>query len=594
MKQKRQILALALMTIGMGLIGCGPSEPEVVAHMVALTDDVCTKHSVSRCPFCSPDLLETMGFCGGHGVPEAVCTKCRDDLEAAFRSEGDWCGGHGLPESHCELCNPGVLDKWKDAGSAEAPTQSSAEACAKHEVARCPFCFPAVIDEMGFCGGHGVPEALCTLCRDDLEDAFRSENDWCGGHGLPETHCELCNPGTLARYDNWGADAAEPAGPENSSSSPRIQTLPSLKCSTGSSVVALTSASVAETAGLVLEEVQRGKLRKTLEAPATIEYDSRAFASLAPRATGTVVEVRRDLGDRVEAGDVLLVLDSADLGAAKAELLRAAAHVSLWTKNSEREQTLLQKGLSTDKDMLEAETKLVESQIALATAEQRLSNFGLNAQQVETTKTESDTSSLLSISAPFSGVVVGLDTVLGELASPGASVISIADTSKMWAMIDVDQTEIRFIEPGQPVLLSVEGWPGETLGGQVTWLSSDVNKRTRTVKVRAEFANQEGILRAHSFATAKIVTRDESNVVLLPKAAVQWEGCCNVAFERKSPTEYQPRKLRLGYEVDGYYEVLSGLSGGESVVTQGSFLLKTELRKGSIGAGCCEVDHLGD
>ncbi len=682
MKQKRQILALALMTIGMGLIGCGPSEPEVVAHMGALTDDVCTKHSVSRCPFCSPDLLETMGFCGGHGVPEAVCTKCRDDLEAAFRSEGDWCGGHGLPESHCELCNPGVLDKWKDAGnaeaptqssaeactkhevarcpfcfpavidemgfcgghgvpealctlcrddleeafrsendwcggpgipeshcqlcnpgvldkwkdagSAEAPTQSSAEACAKHEVARCPFCFPAVIDEMGFCGGHGVPEALCTLCRDDLEEAFRSENDWCGGHGLPETHCELCNPGTLARYDNWGADAAEPTGPETSSSSPRIQTLPSLKCSTGSSVVALTSASVAETAGLVLEEVQRGKLRKTLEAPATIEYDSRAFASLAPRAAGTVVEVRRDLGDRVEAGDVLLVLDSADLGAAKAELLRAAAHVSLWTKNSEREQTLLQKGLSTDKDMLEAETKLVESQIALATAEQRLSNFGLNAQQVETTKTESDTSSLLSISAPFSGVVVGLDTVLGELASPGASVISIADTSKMWAMIDVDQTEIRFIEPGQPVLLSVEGWPGETLGGQVTWLSSDVDKRTRTVKVRAEFANQEGILRAHSFATAKIVTRDESDVVLLPKASVQWEGCCNVAFERKSPTEYQPRKLRLGYEVDGYYEVLSGLSGGESVVTQGSFLLKSELRKGSIGAGCCEVDHLGD
>ncbi|MCP5021990.1 MAG: efflux RND transporter periplasmic adaptor subunit [bacterium] len=556
--------------------------------------EACAKHKVANCPFCFPAVIDQMGFCGGHGVPEALCTKCRDDLEDAFRSENDWCGGHGLPESHCELCNPGVLDKWKDKGNEELATQEASEACAKHQVSYCPFCFPVVIDQMGFCGGHGVPEALCTKCRDDLEQAFRSENDWCGGHGLPESHCELCNPGTLDRYKTSGADAAGQAGPEAFSGTPRVLTFPSLKCSTGSSVIALSSASVAETAGLILEQVQRGKLRKTLEAPATIEYDSRAFANLAPRAAGTVVEVRRDLGDQVEAGDVLLILDSADLGVAKAELLRAAAHVSLWTKNSQREQTLLMKGLSTDKDMLEAETKLVESEIALATAEQRLRNFGLNAQQIETTKTESDTSSLLSLSAPFSGVVVGLDAVLGELASPGASAISIADTSRMWAMIDVDQTEIRFIQTGQPVLLSVEGWPGETLGGQVTWVSSDVDKRTRTVKVRAEFSNQEGILRAHSFATAKIVTRDESDAVLLPKAAVQWEGCCNVAFERKSPTEYQPRKLRLGYQVDGYYEVLSGLSGGESVVTQGSFLLKTELRKGSIGAGCCEVDHLGE
>ena len=74
--------------------------------------------------------------------------------------------------------------------------------------------------------------------------------------------------------------------------------------------------------------------------------------------------------------------------------------------------------------------------------------------------------------------------MLGELASPETSVVSVADTSRMWVIVDVDQAEIRLVERGQPVLLTVEGWTGETLGGRVTWLSSDVDRRTRTVKVR--------------------------------------------------------------------------------------------------------------
>ena len=56
---------------------------------------------------------------------------------------------------------------------------------------------------MGFCSGHGVPEAVCTRCRDDLEAAFRKKNDWCAEHGLPESHCEICNPGTLAQFRKY-------------------------------------------------------------------------------------------------------------------------------------------------------------------------------------------------------------------------------------------------------------------------------------------------------------------------------------------------------------------------------------------------------
>jgi cobalt-zinc-cadmium efflux system membrane fusion protein len=490
----------------------------------------------------------------------------------------------------------GCGEPSQDASSAQS--SSTTELCSDHSISNCPFCSPAVIEAMGFCAGHGVPEAVCTKCRDDLEAAFRAENDWCAGHDVPESQCEACNPGVLDKYESSKVAPVQDAEDQEIAvltvDTPRVRALPSLTCSTDSSVIRLSTASVAERVGLLVEQVQRGKLRKTLEVPATVEYDSRAHARLAPRAAGTVVEVRRDLGDEVAAGDVLVVLDSAALGAAKSELLQAAAHVGLWAKNSQREAALLEKGLSTEKDVLEAETRLVESRIALATAEQRLANFGLTEEQIGAVREKGETSSLLSISAPFAGVVVGLDTVLGEIASPDAAIVSLADTSRMWVIVDVDQAQIRLVKRGQPVLLTVEGWAGETLGGRVTWLSSDVDERTRTVKVRAEFENPEGILRAHSFGTARIVTRDDEESVLVPKDAVQWEGCCNVAFVRQSTTEFVPRKLRLGYDAGDYYEVLHGLSGGETVVTQGSFILKTELRKGSIGAGCCEVDYLNE
>ncbi len=593
-----RLAATLILAAALGFAACDRTSSDPPAS-ASSTTAACEEHGIANCPFCDASLVDSLGSCSEHGVPEAICSRCRGDLEAAFRAAGDWCGGHGLPESQCEACNPGVLDKWRTAES-QAPSRSKPDGpCSTHSVTDCPFCSPALLESMGFCSGHGVPEAVCTRCRDDLEQAFRDEGDWCAGHGLPESQCEACNPGALEKFEKYSSSRADTGANDPTPEiavvtveTPRVRRSPSLACSTDASTIRLAGAEVAERVGLRTEQVRRAKLRRTLEAPATVEYDSRAHARLAPRAAGTIVEVRHDFGAEVEAGEKLVLLDCADLGMAKADLLQALARVELWERNSERERGLLKKSLSTERDALEAETLLAESRIALAAAERRLANLGLTAAEIDEVKGKKDTSALLAVRAPFAGTVVGLDAVIGERASEGTPIVSVADTSRMWVILDVDQADVRFVEVGRPVLLSVEGWEGETHGGRVTWISSDVDPRTRTVKVRAEFENPEGHLRARSFATGRVVTRDDEEAVFVPKEAVQWEGCCNVAFERTSTTEFVPRKLRLGYDAGEHYEVLAGLTGGETIVTQGSFLLKTELQKGSIGAGCCEVDHL--
>jgi len=121
---------------------------------------------IDRCPFCDPDLIETQGFCDGHGVPEALCHRCRPELEDAFRMENDWCGGHNIPESQCEICNPGILDKYRSKNgvslgvqnaascSAGDPStfpryrQNPAEACRTHEL-RVRFASPDISEQIG-------------------------------------------------------------------------------------------------------------------------------------------------------------------------------------------------------------------------------------------------------------------------------------------------------------------------------------------------------------------------------------------------------------------------------------------------------------
>jgi cobalt-zinc-cadmium efflux system membrane fusion protein len=132
--------------------------------------------------------------------------------------------------------------------------------------------------------------------------------------------------------------------------------------------------------------------------------------------------------------------------------------------------------------------------------------------------------------------------------------------------------------------------PNRTFTGELTWISSHVDRKTRTIRARAEVDNPQHLLRANMFGRAEIKVRTIENALLIPESAVQWDGCCNLVFVRQTDSIYQPYKVTLGYKRDGYFVGKNGVPAGESVVTEGSFLLKTEILKGNIGAGCCEVD----
>lgn len=486
------------------------------------------------------------------------------------------------------------------AGCSEEKTDSEshsaiaeADFCVEHDIAesQCPYCRPELVETLGFCHGHGVPEAFCYLCNPALIPAFKAVGDWCGGHDRPESQCYICNP----ELDPF---AQEEVAAENTTVKPSVppvpltrrQQPPSLRCANEDLVVRLETAEVADIADFQVAQVELRALSKTIQCNARIQYNGNHFARLASQVPGKVTALHGEPGDEVEPGDALATIISAKLGSAKAAFLQSATAVDLWQRNQIREKELLAQGVATERDLIEAEISLAESRIALGDAQQVLFGLGLSAEQIEEVRLSNDTSSAYTLTAPMAGVIVDRFTALGEVVETARPLFSVADVSSMWAMIDVYESDLGFIHPGQEVVLQVEGLPGEVVGGWVTWVSSELDPRTRTLTARAEISNPGARLLANMFARAEVKVADRRNSLVVPTSAVQWEGCCNMVFVRQSPTVYEPRKVHLGIASGNVFEVLNGLQAGDEVVTVGSYLLKTEILKGSIGAGCCEVE----
>ena len=161
----------------------------------------------------------------------------------------------------------------------------------------------------------------------------------------------------------------------------------------------------------------------------------------------------------------------------------------------------------------------------------------------------------------------------------------------MWLLLNVPLEEAERITLDQKIVFHPDGASEPTIG-HITWISTDVDRQTRTVQVRAELANANGKLRNETFGSGDIVLRQEPNAIVVPNEAVHWEGCCHVAFVRDkdyfnedSYKVFHTRSIRPGAVLNGHTEIIAGLLPGEVIVTKGSGVLRAELLKGNLGAG---------
>jgi len=460
-----------------------------------------------------------------HGVPAELCTKCAPELAPVFKETGDWCDEHGLPLSHCKQCNP-ALD----------------------------FSAPAAPKD--WCKEHAVPESMCTKCHPGLVAKFVAAGDYCREHGYPQSVCPRCNPALVeARGEPL------PVFPE-----------PGLK-------VRLASADTAREAGIETVVVQQQRFAPALEVVGRTEFDQNRLAQLSPRGEAVIRAVHADVGDEVTEGQALIELASGAVGEDQARLSAARARAQAAKAALVREESLAKDGISPRKNVEAARSELGAAQAELDSALAALGAAGA--------ATEGGRGRFV-LAAPFAGTVVARDAVVGRTAASGQVLMEVADLTTMWAILEVPESDASLVAPGQKVTLHFDAWKGETREAAVGRVAASIDPQTRTVRVRVDLPNPDRRLKAGLFVRAKIHVGGEREALLLPREAVQRADGHAVVFVKENDTVYVPVAVRLGAQVRDLVEVTHGLAAGAEVVTAGAFLLKTEILKESIGAGCCE------
>lgn len=342
--------------------------------------------------------------------------------------------------------------------------------------------------------------------------------------------------------------------------------------------VAMDSVAAA-TVGLEIVEVAE-VTAASLEATGTVIYDQNRVSRVGPRAEGRVVRMVRDLGEVVEAGDALAVLESPELGEAEAAHAQAQAEVRLTRENHERERGLLEKGISSRKEFMEARTALERAEAALGAAEARHRTLGAFDHPDDSVTVEG----MYTLEAPVPGTVVERDLTLGQIVGPEDNLFTVADLTRLWLILDIYDRDLARVKEGLDVEVRASAFPGEAFRGSLTYLGQVVDSLTRTVKARVVIENPDRRLRPGTFATAVIQVPTAIGVLAVPEVAIQRMDGRIVVFVPVGMERYQARDVVPGVQVgNGLVAILEGLSPGESVVAAGSFYLKSELLKESFG-----------
>jgi cobalt-zinc-cadmium efflux system membrane fusion protein len=468
-----------------------------------------------------------------------------------------------------------------------------------------------------WCAEHAVPESLCVACNPDLLPRDKSYG-WCRVHGIHE--CPLEHP-DLAQLKYTPRVAPDDFERARKALAFADRPVNSSKCKLHLRRIQFASEEAVVRAGIQVAAAWEAPMVEAIAANGEITYDEGRVVHLSAPLPGRVWQVFKAPGQPVKKDDVLAVVDAADVGKAKAEFLQALAQIDVRAKTVE--QLRMAGGAVAGTQVQTAEAALRETQVRLVAARQALGNFGLavRAEDVKGLTPEeaarrlqflglpedvvqlldaaTTTANLVPVKASLDGVVAVRKVVAGEQVDAARVLFVVADTRQMWLTLQVRQEDARRLRardvlkgtPGQTVQFLPGGFDRGVIG-EIVWISTEADEKTRTVQVRADLANADGQLRANTFGAGRIILREERRAVVVPSEAVQWEGDCHVVFVRDKNFEdkdalkiFHTRTVRPGAKDGNLTEIVAGVLPGERVVTTGSGLLRSELLKNNLGEG---------
>jgi multidrug efflux pump subunit AcrA (membrane-fusion protein)/rubrerythrin len=295
--------------------------------------------------------------------------------------------------------------------------------------------------------------------------------------------------------------------------------------------------------------VTRGPLRRVVRTVGVIEYNEASLGDVTTKFRGWVEKLYVDTtGQLVMKGDPLFEIYSPELYSAQ------------------REYVLALEGTNTPGDPS-----------LKASARTKLKFFDISDEQIAELERTREPRKTLRVESPQDGFVVEKTVVRGQLADAGTKLYRLADLGLVWVEGQIYEQDLDYVKLGQEATVTLSYLPDREFRGRVTYVYPNVDEKTRTARVRMEFHNPGYFLKPGMFATVQVLSELAPSVLLVPNMAVLRSGAKNTVFVALEGGQFAPRSVALGLQAENdTYQVLSGLSEGDRIVTSGQFLLDSE------------------
>jgi cobalt-zinc-cadmium efflux system membrane fusion protein len=317
--------------------------------------------------------------------------------------------------------------------------------------------------------------------------------------------------------------------------------------------------------------------RARLLVTGSVDFAPSRVARIGPQIAGRVASIRVAPGQTIAKGAVVATLDSVDVGRAQADFLEAKSRMALAESEAAREQRMLDVGATSDRATLASKTELELAKVSVKAAGQRLQTLGAGT---------AGGGSSLSLSSPIGGRVLELSARLGQPVGPTDTLVVVGETTQVWLKVDIYERDLANVKVGDEVWATAIAYPDHTFNGHVDELGTVIDPERRVLTARIVLGNPDEVLRPGMTASARIVSTaaQGTEVWSVPRTAVQSIEGQPFVFVDHQGGKFELRPIETGVELEEGIEIKRGLTGDETLVTDGSFILKSEVLRSQMGA----------
>jgi len=359
--------------------------------------------------------------------------------------------------------------------------------------------------------------------------------------------------------------------------------------------VTLTPAAISE-AGITTWQVKPVDLEHLLVLTGSVGHDENRLLQVASNVRGRVAAIPVDLGAWVRKGDPILEIESVELGRARGEFVKELSEFRVSARAYERAKTLVEAKAISAGEFQSREGDYLSKKAAVEAAERALHLYGDSEQEVARLRARLESGSAagaadtdaprLVLRAPFDGRVVDRKVTPGSLVEALQPLMTVANLSTVWVFLQAYEKDLSLLHNGLPVTIRTEAYPQESFKGRIDFVGSTLDSTTRTVRVRASVLNRSEKLKPGMFVKAHVdvpkPAAEAKLILVVPQSALQTLEGRTTLFVEVEPGVFERRFVEVGHSFEGFTEVLAGVKAGDVVVTEGSFVMKSEFAKASL------------